>query len=127
MLGPILLDKLKKIQSSYDIDVSIKTTPKNVLNGKGDSGAGGDRSRQNASPFSIVTKSETREHFEDTSGVAFLQDPSPPSPPSYSCYHKNCEFHTDDEGETRSAKPSQEPTTIPNQVRDREVWSNPSG
>jgi hypothetical protein len=100
-------DKLRKIQKSYGIDVSIKTTPKNILNDKGDSGDGSDRSRQNAFLSSIVTKSETIENLEDISEGAFPQDPSHPSPPSpltstaYSCYHKDCDFHTDDEGEYR--------------------------
>jgi hypothetical protein len=102
------LDKLRKIQRSYDIDVSIKTTPKNVLEAKGDSGDGSDRSRQNASLSSIVSKGEIKENLEDISREAFLQDPShlsPPSPspplPAFSCYHKNCEFHTEDEREYR--------------------------
>jgi hypothetical protein len=71
-------DKLRKIQKSYGIDVSIKTTPKNILNDKGDSGDGSDRSRQNAFLSSIVTKSETIENLEDISEGAFPQDPSHP-------------------------------------------------
>jgi hypothetical protein len=50
------LEKLRKIQKSYDIEVCIKTTPKSVLEGEGDSGDGSDGSRQNASPSSIVTE-----------------------------------------------------------------------
>jgi hypothetical protein len=104
------LDKLRKIQKSYDTEVSIMTTLKDVLEGDGDSGDGSDRSRQNASVFDTATKGEERENLEDISRGAFLQDPSHPSPPSpspspslpaFSCYHKNCEFHTDDEREYR--------------------------
>jgi len=104
------LDKLRKIQKSYDIDVSIKTTPKNVLENKGDSGDGSDRSRQNAFPSIVTTEGEVRENLESIPTEAFLQDPSHLSPPSpspllpltsYSCYHKNCNFHTDDEQEYR--------------------------
>jgi hypothetical protein len=104
------LDKLRKIQKSYDIDVSIKTTPKNAPNGRGDSGDGSDMSRQNASPSVVTTEGEIRENLEYISTEAFLQDPSHPSPPSqsppppltsYSCYHKNCNFQTEDEREYR--------------------------
>jgi hypothetical protein len=104
------LDKLRKIQKSYDIDVSIKTTPKNVSNGEGDSGDGSDRSRQNASPSVVTTGGEVRENLEHISTEAFLQNPSllsppSPSPPSpltsFSCYHQNCNFHTNDEREYR--------------------------
>jgi hypothetical protein len=102
------LDKLKKIQKSYDIDVSIKTTPKNVLESGGDSGDGSDRSGLNASSCSNTIEGKIRENSEDISQRAFTQDPSHPSPPSppspltsFSCYHKNCNFHTDDEREYR--------------------------
>jgi hypothetical protein len=100
------LDKLRKIERSYDTDVNIKTTPKNVLDDEGDSGDGSDRSRQNAIPSNSTNKGEVRENLEDISGGAFLQDPSHlslPSPPSpiFSCYHKNCKFHTGDEAEYR--------------------------
>jgi hypothetical protein len=58
-----------------------------------------------------VSKGEIKENLEDISREAFLQDPSHPSPPSppspspplpaFSCYHKNCEFQTEDEQEYR--------------------------
>jgi hypothetical protein len=98
------LDKLKKIQKSYDIDVSIKTTLKNALENKGDSGDGSDRSTHNASSYNNTIEGKVRENLEHISEEAFLRDPSLPSPPSpikYSCYHKDCDFHTDDEGEYR--------------------------
>ena len=99
------LDKLRKIQKSYDTEVSIKTTLKDVLEGDGDSGDGSDRSRQNASSSNSTNKGEIRENLEEISGWAFLQDPSHPSHPSltpkFSCYHKNCDFYTDDEREYR--------------------------
>ena len=66
------------------------------------------KTKTNASLSSIVSKGEIKENLEDISREAFLQDPShlsPPSPspplPAFSCYHKNCEFHTDDEREYR--------------------------
>jgi hypothetical protein len=102
------LDKLRKIERSYDTDVNIKTTSKNVSDDEGDSGDGSDRSRQNAIPSNSTNKGGVRENLEDISGGAFLQDPSHPSHPSpspplpaFSCYHKNCEFHTEDEREYR--------------------------
>jgi hypothetical protein len=97
------LEKLRKIQKSYDIEVCIKTTPKSVLECEGDSGDGSDRSRQNASPSISTTEHEAGHILRNTTEEAFLQDPSHSSPPSpaFSCYHKNCNFHTDDEREYR--------------------------
>jgi hypothetical protein len=43
------LDKLRKIQKSYDIDVDIKTTLKNAPKEDGEGGEGGEGYRQNAS------------------------------------------------------------------------------
>jgi hypothetical protein len=96
------LDHLRKIQKSYDIDVGIKTTLKNALDNRGDSGDGSDRSRQNNSP-SISTTERVGHILRNTTEEAFLQDSSHSSPPSpaFSCYHKNCNFHTDAEREYR--------------------------
>src|SRR5918994_1047053 len=94
------LDKLRKIQKSYDTEVSIRTTPKNVLDDEGDSGDSGDRSRENASHSNSPAEGEVRENSKGISEGAFLQDPSHPSLPSltpkFSCYHKNCDFYTDE-------------------------------
>ena len=61
---------------------------------------------KDASSSNSTNKGEVRENLEDISVGAFLQDPSHPSLPSpplpvFSCYHKNCDFHTDDEREYR--------------------------
>jgi hypothetical protein len=116
------LDKLRKIQKSYDIDVDIKTTLKNTPKEYGEGGEGGEGYRQNATPSdgskTVGNSSIPEEKNENISGnkrikeserqEAFPQDhshpshpsPSPPSP-TYSSYHTNCNFHTDDEREYR--------------------------
>jgi len=131
------LDKLRKIQKSYDTEVSIKTTLKDVLEGDGDSGDGSDRSRHNASLSSIVSKGEIKENLEGISGEAFLQDPSHPSPPSaspqlpaFSCYHKNCEFHTEDEREYRrhgAINHSKNPLLYPTKFEIEKYGLTPQG
>jgi hypothetical protein len=90
------LDKLRKIQKSYDIDVDIKTTLKNAPKEDGEGGEGGEGYIQNASPsdgsktvgnldipeenHENITRNTTSEGLE-ISG-AFLQDHSHPSHPS---------------------------------------------
>jgi hypothetical protein len=120
------LDKLKKIQKSYeaDTDIQIEITLKTVRQCEG--GEGGESSRENATPpyspkpvenlnNSGINEEYTTNPIQNTAlkeqerPQAFLQDPSHPSHPShpspplpaFSCYHKNCEFHTDDEREYR--------------------------
>jgi hypothetical protein len=90
------LDKLRKIQKSYDIDVDIKTTLKNTPKEDGEGGEGGEGYRQNASlsdgSKTVGNPSISEEKNENASGNtgsegleipgAFLQDHSHPSHPS---------------------------------------------
>jgi hypothetical protein len=90
------LDKLRKIQKSYDIDVDIKTTLKNAPIEEGEGGEGGEGYRQNASPSEDsktvenldipeendenITRNTVLEGLERSK--TFLQDHSHPSHPS---------------------------------------------
>jgi hypothetical protein len=90
------LDKLRKIQKSYDIDVDINTTLKNAPIEEGEGGEGGEGYRQNASPSedsktvgNLVIPEEKNENISRNRGSdgldipgAFLQDLSHPSHPS---------------------------------------------
>ena len=87
------LDKLRKIQKSYDIDVDIKTTLKNAPKEDGEGGEGGEGYRQNASPsdgsITVGNLDIQEEKTENISGnnelersETFLQDHSHPSHPS---------------------------------------------
>lgn len=88
------LDKLRKIQKSYDIDVDIKTTLKNPPKEDGEGGEGGEGYRQNASPSdgsktvgNLDIQEEKTENVTRNTGSegleipgAFLQDHSHPVP-----------------------------------------------
>jgi hypothetical protein len=90
------LDKLRKIQKSYDIDVNIRTTLKNAPKEGGEGGEGGEGYRQNATPSedrktveNLDIPEENHENITrntDSEGLeipgAFLQNPSHPSHPS---------------------------------------------
>jgi hypothetical protein len=90
------LDKLRKIQKSYDIDVDIKTTLKNAPKEDGEGGEGGEGYRQNASPSegsktlgNSSIPDEKNENISGNKGIkeskrpeAFHQDHSHPSHPS---------------------------------------------
>jgi hypothetical protein len=87
------LDKLEKIQKSYDIDVDIKTTLKNTLKEDGECGEGGEGYRQNASPSdgsktvgNLNILEEMNENISENKGIkeseAFPRGYSPPSHPS---------------------------------------------
>jgi hypothetical protein len=120
------LDKLRKIQKSYesDTDIKIETRRKNVLECEGSEGSEG--SWENASlsnshkPTENLNNSGNNEEYTPASTQntilkeperpqAFLQDPSHPSHPSlpeprglfhnFKCYHPNCKFTTDDQKE----------------------------
>jgi hypothetical protein len=87
------LDKLRKIQKSYDIDVDIKTTLKNAPK---EDGEGGEGYRLNATPSeesktvgNLDIPEENHENITRNTGSegleipgAFLQDHSHPSHPS---------------------------------------------
>jgi hypothetical protein len=90
------LDKLRKIQKSYDIDVDIKTTLKNAPKEESEGGEGGEGYRQNAIPSedsktveNLDISEENHENVTRNIGSerleipgAFLQDHSYPSHPS---------------------------------------------
>jgi hypothetical protein len=110
------LDKLRKIQKSYesDIDIKIETRKRNDLDcegSEGSEGSGEDASFSNSDkPAENLNASGNNEEYTSASTQnailkeperpqAFLQDPSHPSHPSpyYKCYHSNCEFTTEDQ------------------------------
>jgi hypothetical protein len=90
------LDKLRKIQRSYDTEVNIKTTLKNDLKGSGEGSEGSEGCGQNATPSedskTVGNLDIPEERYENISGnkgikesegpETFLQDHSHPSHPS---------------------------------------------
>jgi hypothetical protein len=90
------LDKLRKIQKSYDVDVDIKTTLKNAPKEDGEGGEGGEGYRLNATPSedsktvgNLDIPEENHENITGNTGSdglkipgAFLRDHSHPSHPS---------------------------------------------
>jgi hypothetical protein len=90
------LDKLRKIQRSYDTEANIKTTLKNVPKYQGEGGEGSEGCRQNASPADgsktvgyLDILEEKNENISGNKGIkeserpeAFPQDHSHPSHPS---------------------------------------------
>ena len=90
------LDKLKKIQKSYDIDVDIKTTLKNAPKEDGEGGEGSEGYRQDANPSdgsktvgNLDIQEEKTENISGNKAIkelerseTFLQDHSHPSHPS---------------------------------------------
>jgi hypothetical protein len=117
------LDKLKKIQKSYEVDtqIQIEITLKSYPECEGSEGSEGSLESASLSdssklPENLDNSGNNEKHVADSirniilnepeRPQAFLHDPSHPSHPSpptstYSCYHKNCNFHTDDEQEYR--------------------------
>jgi hypothetical protein len=114
------LDKLKKIQKSYetDTDIQIEITLKSIPQREGCEGSEGlwenatflDRPK----PPENLNNSGNKEEYatdsihntilkEPERPQALLQDPSHPSHPSpaYSCYHNGCDFSTEYESEYR--------------------------
>ena len=115
------LDKLKKIQKSYesDTDIKIETREKNVLECEGSEGSEGfpedatlsesrklpenldysDNNEENSEDSTLNTIPEEPERLD-----APFQMPSHPSHPSptefrglFKCYHPGCDFQTNDE------------------------------
>lgn len=90
------LDKLRKIQKSYDIDVDIKTTLKSFPKEDGEGDEGSEGYWQNATPSNDKKTLEALENPKENNGtipksmgleeaerpLAFLQDYSHPSYPS---------------------------------------------
>jgi hypothetical protein len=115
------LDKLKKIRRSYETDTDIQIEVALKSNPECEGSEGSEGSWEEATLSNSLMHPETLDNYgnnekhvadpvqntilkEPERQQAFLQDPSHPSHPSptkYSCYHKNCDFHTDDEGEYR--------------------------
>ena len=111
------LDKLKKIQKSYETDTDIQIEIRLKNNQECEGSEGSEGCRENASlpdspklPEYMDNSGNNDEHVTDSVQnrileeperlQAFIQEPSHPSHPSrYSCYHKNCDFHTDNEKE----------------------------
>ena len=115
--------RLLKIQRFYDTEIIIKTRPKNVLESNGECSEGSEGYRDQASASeggNIIEdlvnsngKDEDISGYEDSKRYpirpAVTLVPSQPSQPSlpnpsnedtfYSCYHKGCDFQTQDEYE----------------------------
>jgi len=112
------LDKLKKIQKSYesDTDIKIETRKKNLLECEGSEGSEGTTNsaprfdnldveknlkvlqRYYENKVNALKKPELE---KSTIHPAIPLEPSHPSHPSpnYKCYHLNCKFNTDDQKE----------------------------
>jgi hypothetical protein len=143
------LDKLRKLQKSYesDTDIKIETRRKNVIECEGSEGSEG--SWENASLSNNDKHVENLNNFgnnEEHTSVstpntilkeperrqAFLQDPSRPSHPSpyYKCYHLNCKFNTEyqEEYERHGAlKHSSNPLLYPSKFEIKKYGLMPQG
>jgi hypothetical protein len=143
------LDKLRKLQKSYesDTDIKIETRRKNVIECEGSEGSEGswgnaslsnnDKPVENlnnfgnneehtsvSTPNTILKEPERRQ--------AFLQDPSRPSHPSpyYKCYHPNCKFNTEYQEEYKrhgALKHSSNPLLYPSKFEIKKYGLNAAG
>jgi hypothetical protein len=113
-------DKLKRIQKSYETDTDIQLEITLKSNPECEGSEGSEGSWEDATLSDRPKPAENLNNSGNNEGhtlqniilneperlQALLQDPSHPSHPSpptspYSCYHKKCEFHTNDEQEYR--------------------------
>jgi hypothetical protein len=144
------MDKLRKIQRSYNADTEIKieTRKKNIVECEGNQGSErswneaispdgpsppdnlnklGDNIRDNLNPQQTTAVLE-----EPQRPKASFQMPSHPSHPSllYSCYHVKCNFHTEDEREYRrhgAQKHTKNPLLYPSKTEIEKYSLTPQG
>jgi hypothetical protein len=96
------LDKLTRVEKSYDTDFKIKCTSKNVLEEESEGSEGNEGTVESAAyPEGLEMKKDPNISQDETpiDPLASFQEPSHPSHPSpyYKCYHSNCKFTTDDQ------------------------------
>jgi hypothetical protein len=143
------LDKLRKLQRSYesDTDIKIETRKKNVLECEGSEGNEG--SRESATPSdspetsenSNILETNTRRNANSIQNeashradkpIALHQHPSHPSHPSpyYKCYHPNCLFTTKDQKEYErhgALKHPSNPLLYPSKFEIKKYGLTPQG